>query len=138
MRLRSRRTPAVSLQTTRWFSLLVAGCSLAVSVGGSLVERKRPFSLLRLTGTPLTALYKVVILDSALPLLIASVIAVGVGFGVAIAVVKTLVPAHTRTTYPEPVYYMVMSAGLAVALLAIAMTLPLLGKLTQPEDARFE
>jgi hypothetical protein len=31
-------------------TLLVAGCSLAVAVGGGLVERKRPFSLLRLSG----------------------------------------------------------------------------------------
>ncbi len=34
-------------------SLPIAGCSLAASVVAGLTERKRPFSLLRLTGTPL-------------------------------------------------------------------------------------
>jgi len=33
-------------------TLLVAGCSLAVVVGGGLVERKRPFTLLRLSPPP--------------------------------------------------------------------------------------
>ena len=33
-------------------SLTVAGCTLAVSVAGGLADRKRPFSLLRLTGSP--------------------------------------------------------------------------------------
>src|SRR5215472_8573569 len=32
-------------------TLIVAGCSLAVAVGGGLVDRKRPFTLLRVSGT---------------------------------------------------------------------------------------
>ena len=36
--------------------VLVAGCSLAVTVGGSLVERKRQFTLLRVSGTPSSVL----------------------------------------------------------------------------------
>jgi hypothetical protein len=31
-------------------TLIVAGCSLAVAVGGGLVDRKRPFTLLRVSG----------------------------------------------------------------------------------------
>lgn len=33
-------------------SLVIAGCSLAVSVAGGLADRRRPFSLLRLIGVP--------------------------------------------------------------------------------------
>ncbi len=33
-------------------TLIVAGCSLAVAVGGGLVDRKRPFTLLRRMTTP--------------------------------------------------------------------------------------
>ena len=33
-------------------TLLVAGCSLAVAIGGGLADRKRPFTLLRVGGTP--------------------------------------------------------------------------------------
>src|SRR5207248_3684842 len=48
-------------------TLLVAGCSLAVAVAGGLIERRRPFTLLRLTGTPAGVLSRVVLLESALP-----------------------------------------------------------------------
>jgi len=37
-------------------SIFIAGCSLTTGVAGSHVERRRPFSLLRLTGTPLRTL----------------------------------------------------------------------------------
>ena len=43
-------------------SLPIAGCSLAVSIAGGLAERRRPFSLLRLTGVPLVVLRHVVAL----------------------------------------------------------------------------
>ena len=58
-------------------TLIVAGCSLAVPVGGSLVERKRPFTLLRVTGTPTSTLYRVVFLEAVLPLVAATVVAGG-------------------------------------------------------------
>ena len=44
-------------------SLPIAGCSLAVSVAAGLTDRKRPFSLLRLTGAPLGVLRRVVALE---------------------------------------------------------------------------
>src|SRR5581483_4894613 len=60
-------------------SLPIAGCSLAVSVAGGLSERKRPFSLLRLTGVPLRVLRRVVALESVVPLLVVAVLAIGTG-----------------------------------------------------------
>ncbi|HMC37382.1 MAG TPA: FtsX-like permease family protein, partial [Actinomycetota bacterium] len=45
-------------------TLLVAGCSLAVTAGGSLVERKRPLTLLRVSGTPTSVLRRVVLLEA--------------------------------------------------------------------------
>nr|BFE69100.1 hypothetical protein GCM10020092_024010 [Actinoplanes digitatis] len=45
-------------------SLAIAGCSLAVSVAGGLSDRKRPFSMLRLTGVPLGMLRRVVALEA--------------------------------------------------------------------------
>ena len=61
-------------------SLVIAGCSLAVSVTGGVNERKRPFSLLRLTGVPLGVLRRVVALEAAVPLLIISVLSAAMGF----------------------------------------------------------
>ena len=60
-------------------SLVLAGLSLAVNVAGGLAERRRPFSVLRLTGVPLSMLRRVVALESATPLLTAALVAVGAG-----------------------------------------------------------
>ena len=46
-------------------TLIVAGCSLAVAVGGGLVDRKRPFTLLRVSGTGIGVLSGVVLLEAA-------------------------------------------------------------------------
>ena len=48
-------------------TLIVAGCSLAVAIGGGLVDRKRPFTLLRVSGTPVSVLARVVLLEAAVP-----------------------------------------------------------------------
>ena len=48
-------------------TLIVAGCSLAVTVGGGLVDRKRPFTLLRVSGTSVGVLTRVVMLEGAGP-----------------------------------------------------------------------
>jgi hypothetical protein len=49
-------------------TLVIAGCSLAVSVSGGLMERKRPFTMLRVTGVQLRVLNRVVLLETVLPL----------------------------------------------------------------------
>ncbi|HEX4218950.1 MAG TPA: FtsX-like permease family protein, partial [Acidimicrobiales bacterium] len=41
-------------------SLIIAACSLAVNIAAGLGERKRPFSLLRLTGVPTGVLHRIV------------------------------------------------------------------------------
>lgn len=123
-------------------TILIAGCSLAVTVGGSLVERKRPFTLLRLSGSPITVLYKVIILEAALPLIIASVAAAAIGISVAIPVIDALLttqaPSAKYAAHPGLIYYLIIGAGLIISLLLIIITLPLLKRLTRPEDARFE
>src|SRR5688500_4777492 len=45
-------------------NLAIAGCSLAVGVVAGLNDRRRPFSLLRLTGAPLTLLPRVVTVEA--------------------------------------------------------------------------
>ena len=55
------------------------GRALAVSIAGGLAERKRPFSLLRLTGAPTSMLRRVVGLEAAAPLLVTAVVSIGAG-----------------------------------------------------------
>ena len=119
-------------------TLLVAGCSLAVTAGGGLVERKRPFALLRVAGTPATALYRVVLLETVLPLAVATVVAAGVAYGVAALTVGKLAPRGTPVPVLGSPYYLLMGTGLAVSLAIILATLPLLGRMTGPAGARFE
>jgi hypothetical protein len=117
-------------------SLPIAGCSLAVSVAGGLTERKRPFSLLRLSGVPLRALRSVVALETAVPLLITAAVSVGTGL---LAAQLFLRAQLAETLQPPGVqYYLIVVVGLVVALAIIASTLPLLRRITGPETARNE
>jgi hypothetical protein len=115
-------------------SLPVAGCSLAVSVGGGLSERRRPFSLLRLSGVPLAALRRVVLWESVVPLLAAAAVAVAAGFGAAELFLRSQLGYAIQA--PSLEYYVVLAGGLVAALAILASTMPLLRRLTGPEMAR--
>ena len=119
-------------------TLIVAGCSLAVSVGGSLVERKRPFTLLRVTGTQVATLYRVVLLEAMLPLIGATIIAAGVAYGIAVLTVGAIAPAGTPVPVPGHTYFLTMGAGLLAAVLVIISSLPLLRRITGAASVRFE
>ncbi len=118
-------------------SLLIAGCSLAVSVAGGLVERKRAFALLRLAGMPRRRLYRSVLLEAAVPLVLAAVISSGVGFLVAAMIIW-----NTGTDLPVALpglgYVVVVVGGLAAALGVVVATLPLVGRMTAPGAVRME
>ena len=117
-------------------SLAIAGCTLAASVAAGLADRKRPFSLLRLTGAPLGLLRRVVVLESAVPLLAVAAVAIGTGFG-ASAMFSTVQLRHALVA-PDAAYYVMTAAGIGLALGVIAATFPLLRRITGPETARSE
>lgn len=125
-------------------TILVAGCSLAVAIGGSLVDRRRPFTLMRVSGTPTSTLYRAVFLESGLPLLIAALVSALVGLGVVTALVYALVhqlgsaAALVHGAHPGGIYYLSIGSGLAASIGIILLTLPLLGRMTLPQNARFE
>ncbi len=118
-------------------SLVIAGCSLAVAVAGGLLERKLPFSLLRLTGMPLAHLRRVVLLEAAVPLLLVAAVSAAAGLLAADLILRAT-PNGFGLSAPEPSYYLIMAGGLAAALAVVAMTLPLLGPITEPQVARVE
>ncbi|MBN6051634.1 hypothetical protein JYK22_06765 [Nonomuraea sp. RK-328] len=119
-------------------TLLVAGCGLVVAVGGGLVERRRPFALLRLCGTPVRTLSRVVLLESALPLVVAAGLAAAAGFGVAEPVVGRLALRSAPVALPGPGYFLAVGGGLAASLLVVLAAVPLLRRMTAPDGARFE
>jgi hypothetical protein len=117
-------------------SLPIAGCTLAVSVVAGLNERKRPFSLLRLTGAPLQVLRRVVLLESAVPLLAAAVVSIGAGFLAAYLFLRSQMSETLQS--PGAAFYGVLAAGLVASLAIIASTLPVLRRISGPETARNE
>lgn len=121
-------------------TLLTAGASVAVAVASSLIERRRPFTLLRLSGAPLSTLYKVVLWEATIPLIGATLVAAAIGFGAAALVITQFAPAsaNAHIEMPDLPYILALAAGPVVALLVVGATLPLVGRLTKPDDARFE
>ena len=119
-------------------TLIVAGCSLAVAVGGGLVDRKRPFTLLRVSGTGVGVLSAVVLLEAAVPLAAATVLAAGIAYGTSVLAFVRLAPAGTAIPQLGHDYYALMGAGLVIAFGVIAVTLPLLRRMTLPGNVRFE
>jgi len=118
-------------------TLLVAGCSLAVTAGGSIIERRRQFTLLRLGGTAPSSLGRVVLLEALVPLVTTAVAAAAAGLAVSIPLVRKALP-FVSTHYPGGVYYLTMGLGTAVAVGVIVATMPLLRRVTDPRNARFE
>ncbi|MEK8105470.1 FtsX-like permease family protein [Micromonospora sp. M12] len=117
-------------------SLALGGCSLAVSVIGGLTERRRPFSLLRLSGAPVRVLRRVVALESAVPMLAVAALAIGMGLLAAHLFLRAQMD-YTLVA-PGPAFYAIVVVGLAACLGVIASTLPLLERITGPETARSE
>jgi hypothetical protein len=117
-------------------SLIIAACSLAVNIASGLSERKRPFSLLRLTGVPTALLHRVVALESALPLLLVAAVSIVVGL------VSAALYLHSQVgiafSIPGIAYWATVIGGLAASLAIIASTFPLLNRITGPEVARNE
>jgi len=117
-------------------SLPIAGCTLAAGIAAGLADRKRPFSLLRLTGARLATLRHVVALEGAVPLLAVAAVAIGTGFAGA-AMFASEAKQHPMVA-PGAAYYLLTAAGIVVSLGIIAATFPLLARITGPEVARNE
>ncbi len=117
-------------------SLIIAACSLAMNIAAGLGERKRPFSLLRLTGVPTALLHRVVALESALPLLLVAAVSILVGLVSAALYLHSQVGIAFRI--PGIAYWATVICGLAASLAIIASTFPLLNRITGPAVARNE
>jgi FtsX-like permease family len=117
-------------------SLAIAGCTLAASIAGGLADRKRPFSMLRLTGARLATLRRVVVLESAVPLIAVAIVGIGTGW-IASALYSSAEMQHPLAS-PGTGYYVFTVAGILASLAIIAATFPLLRRITGPEVARNE
>jgi hypothetical protein len=117
-------------------TLAIAGCSLAVAVAAGIIERKRPFALLRLSGMQLAELRRVALLEAAAPLLLIAV--ASAVLGLATSAVIVMLAGGIPWTPPTIGYWGSLAGGLVVALGVAAAALPLLGRTTAPSAVRFE
>jgi hypothetical protein len=113
------------------FVLLVAACSLTVALVAGLMERRRPFALLRASGVRLSELRGIALLETAVPLVLTVLVAMGVA----------LVGAYLGDpgfTMPEPAFFASVAAAVGVALAVCLVALPLLDRATRLESVRYD
>jgi hypothetical protein len=115
--------------------LLVAALSLTAGMVGAVIERRRPFALLRASGVPLSQLRRVVMLETAVPMVLTSVVGVGLGMLAAYGVV---ISQAWQWRWPDPASLAIIGGGILAAMFAAVPVLPLLNATTRHEAVRYE
>jgi FtsX-like permease family len=115
------------------FVLLVAACSLTVATVSGLMERRRPFALLRASGVRLGELRRIVLLETGLPLVITTL----VGMGTAMLVTYMITPGE-EWGLPDARFFAGLGLAMAAALAVASLALPLMDVATRHDSARFE
>ena len=93
---------------------------------------------MRVSGTQVRVLNRVVLLEAAVPLAMATVVSAAIAYGASVLAFVRLAPAASAIPQLGASYFALMGAGLAIALGIICVTLPLLGRMTAPGNVRFE
>jgi hypothetical protein len=117
------------------FALLVGACSLAAGMIGGVVERRRPFALLRASGMRLADLRRVVFLETAVTMALTS--AMGVVLGVLCAYALSRL-GDLVWQWPDLAVFGYVAGGILAALLLSTLTLPLLDATTRHDAVRYE
>jgi hypothetical protein len=115
------------------FVLLVAACSLTVATVSGLMERRRPFALLRASGVRLGELRSIMLLETGLPLVIT---ALG-GMGTSMLVMYMITPAE-EWGLPDARFFAGLGLAVVAALAVSSLALPLMDVATRHDSARFE
>lgn len=117
-------------------TLFVAIASLIVSTIGGLLERRRSFVTLRLGGMTVAQMKRTVMIESIIPLISVSLLACGLGVWVGWVFVSAVSRSAKLTL--TPLYFCIVIGSLLIATLAIRQILPMLGKITRPEENQTE
>jgi hypothetical protein len=124
------------LQRLVWyFVLLVAACSLTVGTLAGIIERRRPFALLRASGLRLGELRRVVLLETAAAMLATAVVGVGLGMASSYAVALF---RDMAWRWPDVGVFAMVGIGVLAALSLSTMALPLLDAVTRHDAVRYE
>ena len=116
-------------------TLALAGCSLAIAVITSTLERRRQFAFLRSAGMPVSSLRSTLLLQAGVPLVAVAIASAILGVVVGMAV---LFLASDIVAAPDETLVVTLGASLAVAMGIVALTLPPLERMTRPTSVRSE
>jgi uncharacterized protein YfiM (DUF2279 family) len=117
------------------FVLLIAACSLTAGMIGGLLERRRPFALLRASGMRLGELRWVVLLETSATMVFTSVVGVGLGMVLAYAASRR---GGGGWTWPDFDVFIYVGSGVLAALVFSTLALPLLSATTRYDSVRYE
>jgi hypothetical protein len=117
------------------FVLLMGAFGLTAGMVGGLLERRRPFALLRASGMRLGELRQIVFLETAATMVLTS--AIGVGLGLVLAYVESTRDGGTWA-WPDPAVFGYVGGGVLAALVFSTLALPLLNATTRHDAVRYE
>jgi ABC-type antimicrobial peptide transport system permease subunit len=121
------------LPYTMIFILLVAACSLTVSAVSGILERRRPFALLRASGMRLGELRAVVLLETGIPLGFTVLVAVG------LATLQSLAAVPLKDwILPSTEFIIGLGIGVPVAFAVCLIALPFMNAATSLDSVRYE
>jgi ABC-type antimicrobial peptide transport system permease subunit len=115
------------------FVLLVAACSLTISVINGVLERRRPFALLRASGMRLGELRTIVMIETGVPLALSLL----GGVGLALLTNYAAAPPH-QWLLPSGSFFVGLAIGALVAFAVSLIALPFMSVATRHDGIRFE
>jgi hypothetical protein len=112
----------------------VAALGLVVAVATGLLERRRPFALLRASGASLRTLRRTALLESIVPLGAMSLLAAGLGGVVGQWASRA---GAAATPFPWQGLIVPVGGGLLASLLVVVCAMGLVGPVTSTQETRF-
>jgi hypothetical protein len=123
------------LRVIWYFVLIVAACSLTVGMVAGIIERRRPFALLRASGLRLGELRQVVFLETAGAMLVTAAAGIGLGLASSYATARF---GDTDWMGPDAGVFAFIGIGVLAALILSTLALPLLDASTRHDAVRYE
>jgi hypothetical protein len=128
---------ATIFQVALLFVIIVAACSLTVSMIATMIERRRPFALLRASGMPLGQLRRMTFFETTIPLVVTSAAGMVIAF-VLISLPVVFTPGAPPLALPSVSFLASVGLGLVAAATVSLISWPLMDTVTRYEGIRYE
>lgn len=141
-RARLSSTPAHEYRSLAVLGILVAAgvsaAALAAATMSAVRDRRRTLGLLRLTGMPFSTVRGIMMREAAVPLIVATLGAIVIGYALGAAIVAVLSDGARVVTPPPLEFYVVIGITMALSILAVIAAFPAAHRATSGEATRFE